>query len=248
MSSGLPELGPHGSGVGRGTLALFPGMAAGLACTAGEDELYCHRHWELGVVATEAAAPELWRSAGHDVAASLGFSISAYAAVLAAGTVNLAQVVGMIDTVLEAPLRLQGRFSMLAVAGAPIEEVTALCRAGEVELAAVIVPGQLLIAGEESAVAEFAEAVAPVALRVKPPSVLWPLHTSLMGPVAEALERQHGLTGQLRLFRHPVYSAVHAGRLSAPAVPWSVPGASWVRTRSRSNVSQRPARRSVDAR
>lgn len=109
---------------------------------------------------------------------------------------------------------------MLGVVGAPIEEVMALCRAGEVELAAVIVPGQLLIAREESAVAELAAAVAPVALKVKPLLVRRPLHTSLMGPAAEALERQHGLIGQLRPFRHPVYSAVHAGRLSAPEEGW----------------------------
>lgn len=81
---------------------------------------------------------------------------------------------------------------MLGVVGAPIEEVMALCRAGEVELAAVIVPGQLLIAREESAVAELAAAVAPVALKVKPLLVRRPLHTSLMGPAAEALERRDG--------------------------------------------------------
>jgi acyl transferase domain-containing protein len=70
------------------------------------------------------------------------------------------------------------------------------------------------------ALAEFAKAVAPVALKVRPLSMRWPLHTSLMGPVAEALEHHHSLIGRLRPFRHPVYCAVHAGRLSAPEEGW----------------------------
>src|SRR5512136_1124018 len=156
MGAGPPELGPHGRGRGRGTLALFPGMAAvfagmgrpltrvpagervyrafsefsgvdvgALACTSSDSEIYCDRHWELAAVATEAAALEVWRSGGRDVSTSLGFSIGAYAALLSAGVVSVAQVVGMIDIVLEASLRLPGRFSMLSVAGAPLQEVMA---------------------------------------------------------------------------------------------------------------------------
>jgi len=203
------------------TFSELSGVDVGApACTARDSELYCDRHWELAAVATEAAALEVFRSGGQDVSASLGFSIGAYAALLAAGAITAAQVVEMIDIVLEASLRLPGRFSMLAVAGAPLEEVMALCRSGEVELSGVVVPGQLLIAGAESAVAAVAEAVEPVALRVKRLSVRWPLHTSLMRPVAAALDRQRSLIGQLRPFRHPVYSAFDAGRLSAPEEGW----------------------------
>jgi hypothetical protein len=56
--------------------------------------------------------------------------------------------------------------------------------------------------------------------KVKPLSARRPFQTSLMGPLAEALERQDGLRGHLRPFRHPVYSAVHGGGLSAPGEAW----------------------------
>lgn len=195
---------------------------AGLACRASEGELLADRSWELAVVATEAAAYEAWRDAGHDVGASLGFSIGSYAALLAAGMVTVRQVVGMIDAVLQASRRLPGCFSMLGVVGAPVDKVAALCREGGAELAAVIAPGQLLVAGIATAVAELAEAVAPVALKVATLSVRWPLHTSLMLPVAEELERHRERLGPLQPCRHPVYSALHGRRIGSPQEGWQL--------------------------
>jgi pimaricinolide synthase PimS1 len=164
-----------------------------------------------------------WRptgTAGGRIAASLGFSIGAYAALVGAGAVTIGQVVRMIDIVLEASLGLLGHFAMLAVIGAPAEALERLYRPGAVELAAVIAPGQFLIAGREDAVRELGERVEHVALKVKALSVRWPLHTSLMKPVASELERRREEVGQLRPLRHPVYSALHGGRIESPQEAW----------------------------
>jgi [acyl-carrier-protein] S-malonyltransferase len=238
-------------GGSKGTLALFPGMAAAfpgmgrplialegaeatyaafarasgvdvaaLACTANEEDLFRDRSWELAVVATEAAALNAWLASGRGAAASLGFSIGVYAALLAAGAIDIEQVVGMIDVVLEACLKLHGRFSMLAVFGAPLEKVLRLCRLGHTELAAVMQPSQFLIAGREEAVQALAGAVDSLALKVTTLSVRWPLHTSLMRPVAEVLGRSRAGLGRLRPLCLPVYSALHGGRIETPEEGW----------------------------
>jgi acyl transferase domain-containing protein len=128
----------------------------------------------------------------------------------------------MIDVVLNASLKLPGRFSMLAVVGAPLEKVLPLCQPGEAELAAVMLPSQFLIAGREQAVQTLAGAVDSLALKVTTLSLRWPLHTSLMVPVAEELERSRARLGRLRRFRLPVYSALHGGRIETPEEGWQL--------------------------
>ena len=227
-----------------GMAAAFPGMARPLvglaaaervfeefsvasgvdvgavASTGGEGHLFRDRVWELTVVATEAAALEAWRASGNGVTASLGFSIGAYAALLAASAVTVEQVVAMIDVVLEASLRVPGHFAMLAVSGASFEHVVSLCRPGEVELAAVIAPGRLLLAGTEDAVRTLVDTLRPRALTVRVLAVRWPLHTSLMRQVSVELERRRERLGALLPPHHPVYSAVDGARIATPEEGW----------------------------
>lgn len=193
---------------------------ARLACAADDGELHRDRSWELAVVATEFAAAEAYRAAGGKVAASLGFSIGAYAAPLCAGAVSIDQVVTMIDIVLEASLELEGRFAMLAVVGTSAQELEGLCRPGEAEVAAVLVSGQTLVADREGPVHDLEARVRAVALSVKELPVRRPLHTSPMKPVARELERRRAEVGELRPFRIPVYSALHGGRIEDPLEGW----------------------------
>jgi acyl transferase domain-containing protein len=218
---GRPLIGVEGVEATCAAFARASGVdVAALACTADEEELFRDRSWGLAMVATEVAALKVWLASGHDVAASLRFSSGVYSGLLVSGAINVEQVVAMIDVVLEASLRLPGRLSLLAVFGAPPEEVLRLCRVGHTGSAAVPQPSQFLIAGREDAVQALAGAVASLALKVTPLSVCWLLHTSLMRPVAEVLERSRAGLGRLRPLCLPVYSALHGGRIETPEGGW----------------------------
>jgi len=193
---------------------------AGAAAKATAEELFRDRTWELAVVATQAAALAAWQEAGNAVAASLGFSIGAYAALLSAGALSVEQAVAIIDVVLEASRRLPGRYAMAALTGTAPDTVAPLLQPGRTDVAAVVAPGQLLIAGTEADVRALAETLTPEALGVRVLAVRWPLHTPLMLPVAEELERRRDRLGGLRPFRHPVYSALHGGRIETPEEGW----------------------------
>ena len=226
MAAAYPRMGRTLAGLpaaGR-TFAAFARASgvdvAAAACGACEEVLFRDRIWELAVVATEAAAFAAWRTSRRRVQGALGFSIGAYAALLAAGAVTVEQVVAMIDIVLEASRSLPGRFAMLAVSGTPLHEISPLLRPGEAELAAVVQPGQLLLAGRKAAIRQLAEAIGPAALTVRLLSVRWPLHTSLMLPVSGELERQRRRVGRLVPPRHPVYSAVDASRIETEGEAW----------------------------
>ncbi len=226
MAAAFPGMGRAlvGTPDGRRTFREF-GRWSGLDVAAAasdvpESDLFRDRTWELSVIATEAAALAAWRASGGVVAASLGFSIGAYAALLSAGALSIEQVVSMVDIVLEASRLLPGRYAMFGASGTTLEKVEVLCVAGEVEVSAVVVPGQVLIAGAEAAVRALAERLAPDVLRIRLLPVRWPLHTSLMRGVSDELERRWTRIGGLRPFRHPVYSAMHGGRIETPEEGW----------------------------
>jgi len=193
-----------------------------LVTEAGEAELHGDRVWEVGIVATELAALEVYRTGGGVVAGALGFSIGAYAALGSAGAATAAQIVAMIDIVLDASRDLPGRYAMAAVTGPDETAVERLCRPGSVEISAVLGPGQTLVAGLDAAVAQLAAGIAPSAIRVTPVEVRWPLHTTLMSPVAESLERSRPAVGRLRPLRHPVYSGIDGSRITEPEGGWSL--------------------------
>jgi acyl transferase domain-containing protein len=226
MAAAFPGMGRplNGLGAAERTFAAFSGASgadvSGAACTAAAEALFRDRTWELAVVATEAAALAAWNASGGRVAASLGFSIGAYAALMSAGAVTVEQVVAMVDIVLDASRRLPDRFAMVAVSGSSPVEVSRFLRRGEAELAAVTQPGQLLLAGREDAMRELAERIAPTVLAVRFLPVHWPLHTSLMLLVSRELEDRRRQVGPLRRLRHPVYSAIDGGRIETPEGGW----------------------------
>jgi len=228
MAAAAPGMGlPLVSSVAaNATIAAFASLTgldvAHLVCRAGEGELFAERAWEVAVVACEAAAAEAYAEQGGVLEGVLGFSIGAYAALHAAGAVTIDQIVTMIDIVLEASRRLPARYGMAAVTGVATEEVEAACAPGKAEVAATIVPGQLLVAGERRSVEALVRALAPRALRVQALAVPWPLHTSLMAPVAASLEAARYRVGELRPLRRRVYSALHGRAIGSPDEVWAL--------------------------
>lgn len=180
------------------------------------------RRQGLGACDRRDRGPPLegYRAGGGVVSGGLGFSIGAYSALYGAGMLTVGQVVTMIDVVFEASLNLPGRYALLAVTGPPIERIGEWCRPGSVEISAVLEPGQTIVAGRESAVEQLAERIAPSALRVSPIAVRWPLHGTLMGPVAAKLEHSRELLGGLRSLRHRVYPGIDGCRITNPSKGW----------------------------
>lgn len=204
-------------------LTAASGMdVAYLLGAASPAELRADRAWELAAVAAEMAAVAAHRNAGGRVDGTLGFSIGAYAALAGAGVVSTPQVVTMIDLVLEASRRLAGPFAMVAVLGLPAEAVAAMCRRGEVELAATLTAAQHLVAGSRGGVEAFVARARGDALRLKELDVRWPLHTSLMEPVAAHLNACRDRVGELAEPSVPVYSALHGRVVRGGAEVWEL--------------------------
>ncbi len=193
-----------------------------LVVDAPDAALFADRAWQLAVVAPEVAAFEAFRAAGRVVSGTLAFSIGACAALQNAGMVDASQVVAMVDSVLEACLALAGSCGMAAVAGPSGGRVEKDCRPGAVEIAAVLGPGQVLAAGELEATERVCAGISNVALRVTRLPVPWPLHATMMTPVAAALERRRKAIGRLRPLRHPVYSGLDGSRITGPSEGWDL--------------------------
>jgi len=228
MGAAAPGMGRELTGLAaaRAVLEEFSSASdtdiAHLVTEAGPDELYADRAWELAIVSTEVAATHAYRAAGGVVSGALGFSIGAYASLHSAGMLTVRQIVMMIDLVLDASLELEGRYAMAAITGPTVGKIEGLCRPGSVEICSVLCPGQALVAGRAEAVAELGERIAPVAVRVTPLEVRWPLHTTMMGAVAERLERSRPGLGGLLPLRHPVYSGIDGSRIADPAKGWEL--------------------------
>jgi [acyl-carrier-protein] S-malonyltransferase len=218
MAAGHAGMGQHlmSDGAARDVFATFSRASgvdvAALACDATPEELERDRHWELATVACEMAATASYRAAGGRYGSALGFSIGAYAALASAGVIAIDQIVAMIDVVLEASRRLEGRFAMMAVLGLPAEALTALEKPGRVEMAAVLTANHHLVAGREGDVVELGRRVASAALKVTRLAVRWPLHTSLMRPVSDALAARRLGLGGFHEPSHPILS-LHHGRV-----------------------------------
>jgi len=146
--------------------------------------------------------------------AAAGLSLGEYTALVAAESLELADAVRVV--------RLRGQFmaeaaaglntAMAAVLGLSAEVVVQVCAQtpGLVETANFNAPGQVVIAGEASAVEEAAARLrAAGARRVIPLEVSAPFHTSLMRPAADRLAAVLSAV-RLRRARIPVVANVTA--------------------------------------
>jgi len=199
-----------------------------LSTTAPATALLADRACEFAVIATSVAATAAWRQHRGGLDGVLGFSIGVYAALEAAGVVRLEQIVAMIDVVLEASRDLEGKFEMAAITGVPRDELELACRRAGTEVAAEVTAVQFLVAGPRAAMALLELGFAERALRWRSLPVRWPVHTSYMRPVAEALERARSAIGPFSEPRVPIYATSRQPRVETAAGAWKlITGQMW---------------------
>lgn len=167
------------------------------------------------------AARELERR-GVRPAATAGYSLGNYAAMVAAQAISYDDALEVLIAVERETERLGVRGSMGAVVGARRDAVDAVCadltsRGLPVWIGNVNASTQFVLTGRSEAVAEALALLAPKSLSVIPLTMSWPIHSPLMEPVARA-----------------VASVVEACRsIRDPAVPYYGPDGRRARTGER---------------
>jgi [acyl-carrier-protein] S-malonyltransferase len=167
------------------------------------------------------AARELERR-GIRPAATAGYSLGNYAAMVAAQAISYDDALEVLIAVERETERLGVRGSMGAVVGARRDAVDAVCadltsRGLPVWIGNVNASTQFVLTGRSEAVAEALALLAPKSLSVIPLSMSWPIHSPLMEPVARAVA--------------PVVEACRSIR--DPAVPYYGPDGRRARTGER---------------
>jgi [acyl-carrier-protein] S-malonyltransferase len=125
-------------------------------------------------------------------AATAGYSLGNYAAMVAAGAISYEEALDVLVAVWEGTERAGIRGAMGAVIGARREAVEAECAALrekglKVWIGNVNASTQFVLTGSSEGVGAALEALRPRALSVLPLSMSWPIHSELMRPVADAI-------------------------------------------------------------
>jgi [acyl-carrier-protein] S-malonyltransferase len=125
-------------------------------------------------------------------AATAGYSLGNYAALVAAGAISYEDALDVLVAVWRETERLGIHGSMGAVVGARREAVDEVCadlrdRGLPVWIGNVNASTQFVLTGVSEAVKEALELLSPRSLTVLPLTMSWPIHSPLMDPVAEAV-------------------------------------------------------------
>jgi len=147
---------------------------------------------------------------GVEAAATAGYSLGNYAAMVAAGAISYEEALDVLVAVWEETERLGIRGRMGAVIGARREAVDAECaalreRGLAVWIGNVNASTQFVLTGSADGVASALEALRPRAISVLPLTMSWPIHSELMRPVAEAIAPRIGALRSIRDPRVPYY-------------------------------------------
>jgi [acyl-carrier-protein] S-malonyltransferase len=168
------------------------------------------------------AAYRAWRAlGGAEPAVVAGHSLGEYTALVAAGALSFAECLPLVRFRAQAMQEAvpEGEGAMAAILSLEDDKVVAACRdaGGEVQAVNFNAPGQVVIAGEKSAVARAIEACkARGAKRAMPLPVSAPFHSSLMKPAAARLKPRLDETGVLAP-RIPVINNVDVSIATEPA-------------------------------
>jgi [acyl-carrier-protein] S-malonyltransferase len=204
----FPGQGAQHPGMGRALHDAFPearqafeeaddalGLALSELCFSGsEADLARTENTQPAILAVSVAAWRVLEARGFSPSAAAGHSLGEYSALVAAGSLTLADAVRVV--------RQRGRFmqeavpegvgAMAAILGLPADEVRRLC--DEQARGEVVAPanlnggGQVVVAGHAAAVARVVErAMEAGAKRAVPLPVSAPFHCALMAPAAERL-------------------------------------------------------------
>lgn len=175
------------------------GFALSVLCFEGpEDRLTQTENAQPAIVTTSIALLEALREVYPELpspAYAAGHSLGEYSALVAAGALDLADAVRIVR---ERGRAMQvavpaGEGGMAAVMGASDEQIVQLCieaSAGEVLSPANFnAPGQVVIAGAQSAVDRAVELAKTLKLKAIPLKVSAPFHCSLMAPAGASVAR-----------------------------------------------------------
>lgn len=149
---------------------------------AAQAAVYC-----VSTLAARALARE-----GIEPAATAGYSLGNYAALVASEAVSYEDGLEVLIAVWRETERLGIRGAMGAVVGVRREAVDEVCeglrgRGKPVWIGNVNANTQFVLTGRADAVAEALAALKPRSLSVLPLTMSWPIHSALMQPVADAV-------------------------------------------------------------
>lgn len=144
--------------------------------------------------------------AGVLPAATAGYSLGNYAAIVAAGGISYEEALDVLVAVWRESEARRIRGAMGAVIGARREAVEAVCeslreRRRPVWIGNVNASTQFVLTGTPEGVASALEELRPRAISVLPLAMSWPIHSERMRPVAEAIAP---LVASLKTVRDPV--------------------------------------------
>jgi [acyl-carrier-protein] S-malonyltransferase len=216
MGKALAEAFPEARAVFQAADAALGEPLFGLCCHGPESELVLTRNTQPAILVTSIAAHAVWAARSGPAAFVAGHSLGEYSALVAAGSLSLADAVRAVrarGTFMQEAVPA-GTGAMAAVLGLDADVVASVCAAAAgsevVSPANYNSPEQTVIAGHASAVerasAKLKEAGAK---RVLPLSVSAPFHCALMEPVKPRLAEVLGRC-TVSALRIPVVSNVEA--------------------------------------
>jgi [acyl-carrier-protein] S-malonyltransferase len=157
-----------------------------------EKDLHENLAAQAGVYLVSTLAARALETHGVQPAATAGYSLGNYAALVAAGAISYEDALEVLVAVWRETERLGIHGSMGAVVGSRREAVDEVCaelrgRGRPVWIGNVNASTQFVLTGLSEAVEEALSLLAPRSLTVLRLSMSWPIHSPLMDPVAEAV-------------------------------------------------------------
>jgi [acyl-carrier-protein] S-malonyltransferase len=171
-----------------------------------EDALHENLAAQAAVYLVSTLACRALARAGIHPAATAGYSLGNYAAIVAAGAIAYEEALDVLIAVWRETEARHVRGAMGAVIGARREAVEAVCeslreRRRPVWIGNVNASTQFVLTGTPEGVATALEDLRPRALSVLPLTMSWPIHSERMRPVADAIAP---LIASLKTVRDPV--------------------------------------------
>lgn len=151
-----------------------------------------------------------------EVVAGAGHSLGEYTALVAAGCISFTDAVQLVHKrgVYMQEAVAAGQGGMIAVMGMEEADINAVIEkidSGSMQVANFNAPGQIVVAGESAALADFTKLAAEQGGKLIPLNVSAPFHCSLMKPAADALSKDLAAT----TFNDPEF-VVYANVTSQP--------------------------------